>query len=180
MPTIMTHAVLPLAIGLALSKPAVSSRLLVAGCIAAMAPDFDVIAFKLGIAYADAFGHRGATHSLLFAALLGLLALLAARRLQASRRMAFGFVALATLSHPLLDMLTNGGLGVALFWPVSPARLFAPWQVIEVSPIGLRGIFSERALTVFGSELCWVWLPVILLGLIVFLIRRATPGPNRG
>ncbi len=161
MPTIMTHAMLPLALGLALGQKVVSRRLLVAGAFAAVVPDADVLAFKFGIAYADAFGHRGASHSLLFAALLGLFALLAARQLQTTRALAFGWITLATVSHPLLDMLTNGGLGVALLWPVSDVRMFAPWQVIEVSPIGVRGFFTVRGLAVFGSELVWVWLPVL-------------------
>ena len=30
-------------------------------------PDVDVIGFKLGVKYADPWGHRGATHSLVFA-----------------------------------------------------------------------------------------------------------------
>lgn len=177
MPTIMTHAMLPLAFGLALGQRTVSRRLLAAGAIAAMLPDADVVAFKLGIAYADAFGHRGASHSILFAVLLGLLALLAAHRLHTTRALAFGWITLATLSHPLLDMLTNGGLGVALFWPLSDARLFAPWQVIEVSPIGVRNFLSGRALAVLGSEFLWVWLPVLVAGAGWYVLRRrARPG----
>ncbi len=173
MPTIFTHAVVPLAIGLGLGRAKVSRRLLAAGAFASICPDFDVVAFKLGIAYADAFGHRGASHSLMFAVLLGLIALLGAPRLQASRGMAFGFVALATVSHPLLDMFTNGGLGVALFWPWSEQRWFFPWQVIEVSPIGVRRVLSERGLVVIWSELCWVWLPALLLGLGLWQRRVA-------
>ena len=34
-------------------------------------PDADVIGFRFGIRYADAWGHRGATHSLLFALAMG-------------------------------------------------------------------------------------------------------------
>jgi inner membrane protein len=33
-------------------------------------PDLDVIGFEFGIRYADFWGHRGYTHSLLFAAIL--------------------------------------------------------------------------------------------------------------
>ena len=47
---------------------------LAAGVIAAMLPDADVLAFALHIPYADAFGHRGASHSLLFAGVLAALA----------------------------------------------------------------------------------------------------------
>lgn len=178
MPTIMTHAVVPLAIGLALGRPTISRRLLLAGCIAAIAPDFDVLAFKLGIAYAESFGHRGASHSLMFAVLLGALACMVASALHTSRRLAFAFVAMAAASHPLLDMFTNGGLGVALFWPWSEQRLFAPWQVIEVSPIGLRRFLTERGLAVVLSELRWVWLPALVAGVALWRIRLARTSAN--
>ncbi|WP_341675610.1 metal-dependent hydrolase [Niveibacterium sp. SC-1] len=174
MPTILTHAAVPLALGLGLGSSRVPRRLLGAGVLAAIAPDFDGLAFKLGIAYADAFGHRGATHSLVFALLLGLVAAAGAQHLQTSRRVAFLFVAACCLSHPLLDMFTNGGLGVAFWWPFSEARYFSPWQVIEVSPIALRRVFSERGLAVLASELRWVWLPALLLGLTLRLGLRAT------
>ena len=66
MPSIITHAV-PLALWCAADRGRIPPRLLVAGVIAAMLPDADVLAFALHIPYADAFGHRGASHSLLFA-----------------------------------------------------------------------------------------------------------------
>ena len=122
MPTILSHAAIPLAAGLGLGKSVIPRRLLAAGVVASMLPDFDVIAFKLGVAYADGFGHRGASHSLLFALLVGLLACAVAPLLRASRAKALVFVGLSAASHPLLDMLTNGGLGVALCWPWSDAR----------------------------------------------------------
>src|SRR5262245_6682515 len=112
-----------------------------------MLPDADVVAFKLGIPYSDPFGHRGASHSLLFALVAGSLAALAVRR----PRLAPWCIALIA-SHPLLDALTDGGLGVALFWPLSSERFFFPWQPIPVSPIGPR-FFSARGLRVVLVEL---------------------------
>ena len=38
-----------------------------------MIPDLDVIGFSFGIQYADMLGHRGLTHSIFFAILLGAL-----------------------------------------------------------------------------------------------------------
>jgi inner membrane protein len=170
-PTIFTHAIVPLAAGLALGRKALPPRLVAVGAIAAMAPDFDTVAFKLGIAYADQFGHRGATHSIVFALALGGLAAIAAPWLHSGRWRAFAFIALCTLSHPLLDALTSGGLGVALLWPVSHERFFAPWRPIAVSPIGAR-FFSARGMAVLWSELKWVWLPCAGIALVTGFGRR--------
>ena len=180
MPTILTHAVVPLAAGIGLGTGVISRRLLLAGAVASIMPDLDVVAFKLGIAYADAFGHRGASHSVAFALLLGLLALACAPVLRTTRVAAFVFVALATLSHAVLDMFTNGGLGVAMWWPISHERLFAPWRVIEVSPIGISRFLTDRGFAVLRSEFVWVWLPCIVVGaaLASFRLRRARrPAP---
>lgn len=176
MPTILTHAVVPLAIGIGLGTGVIPRRLLLAGVAAAIMPDLDVVAFKLGIAYADAFGHRGASHSAAFALLLGLLALACAPVLHATRVAAFVFVALSALSHAVLDMFTNGGLGVAMWWPISAERLFASWRVIEVSPIGISRFLTERGLAVLQSEFVWVWLPSIAICALIFFLRRKASG----
>ena len=175
MPTILTHAAIPLAIGICLGRQIIPPRLLAAGILASILPDADVVAFKLGIAYLDNFGHRGASHSICFALLLGLFACLFAKQLQSSRFGIFCFITVATASHGLLDMLTNGGEGVALFWPLSGQRWFFPWQVIEVSPIALKKIFSARFLAVLASELVWVWLPLACLcTMSLFWRKQAT------
>ena len=161
MPSVFTHAAVPLALWCASTRGRVSTRLLAAGVAAAVLPDADVLAFALHIPYADAFGHRGASHSLLFAALLATLAALFARSLRAGRMQAAAFVFACALSHPLLDALTSGGLGVALWWPWSEQRLFAPWRPIRVSPFA-NGFFSARGVQTVLSELRWVWLPLCL------------------
>jgi inner membrane protein len=115
-------------------------------------PDADIIGFKLGIRYADEWGHRGATHSFVFAlavaALVGLIA--RAAKLPAWRTTLVAAVVVA--SHPLLDTMTDGGLGCALFWPFSDERFFAPWRPIPVAPIGARFI-SARGLRIVVTEL---------------------------
>src|SRR4051812_4073981 len=108
MPTILTHPAVPLMLGLALGPALVPRRLLLAGMIASILPDADVVGFKLGISYAQELGHRGVSHSLLFALLLGLLATALAPWLRARRASAFAFVAAGAASHGLLDMCTNG------------------------------------------------------------------------
>jgi len=177
MPTVLTHAAVPLALALGLGSRLVTPRLLAAGVIASVLPDLDVVAFRLGIAYSHAFGHRGVSHSLLFAALLAVLAWYAAPLFRSTRRAAALFVGGCAASHGLLDMLTNGGLGVELFWPFSEQRLFAAWRVIEVSPLSLSRVFSGRGIVVLQSELLWVWLPALAAGAVLFALRRLRSNP---
>jgi inner membrane protein len=140
-----------------------------------MLPDLDVLAFRFNVSYANTFGHRGASHSLMFAMSVALVACMFARRLNANRCNTFLFVGISVASHGILDMFTNGGKGVALWWPFSTERLFAPWQVIEVSPLNLHRVFSGRGMVVFQSELLWVWLPAIVVCSILMFVRRNLP-----
>ncbi|MNO66090.1 Inner membrane protein YbcI [compost metagenome] len=172
MTTLITHPIPVLAAGLTLGSRFIPPRLLVAGMLAACLPDLDVIAFKLGIAYADAFGHRGFSHSLLFAAIVGLIGAMSCKALHCGPAKAAIWLFLATASHSLLDALTNGGLGVAWFWPWSERRHFLPWQPIEVSPISLSRFLSERGWQVLLSEARWVWLPSLALAVGGMAIRR--------
>jgi inner membrane protein len=123
--------------------------------------DADVLAFRFGVPYSAPFGHRGATHSLLFAMLAGIAA---AALLARGSRWPFWRAAvvacLVAASHPLLDAMTDGGLGVALLWPFSNARFFAPWRPIPVAPIG-AGMLSSRGLHVFMVESIWS-LPLLV------------------
>ncbi|KQV44731.1 metal-dependent hydrolase [Duganella sp. Root336D2] len=173
MPTILTHPAIPLALGVVLGPTRISRRLLMAGMVAAIVPDMDVIAFKLGIEYANQLGHRGASHSIVFALALGLLAALAAPWLQAKRWVTMAFVSFACVSHPLLDMLTTGGLGAAIWWPFSDQRHFFPVQFIRVSPLTMGRFLGPAGLTVIKSELLWVWLPCLSLIVAALAIRKS-------
>jgi len=182
MPTILTHAVIPLAIGTGLGRDVIPGRLLAAGVVAALLPDLDVLAFHAGIPYGAAFGHRGFSHSLFFAAVIALLGAGGFRVLRARFLTAFLFLFVAAASHGILDAFTNGGLGIAFFWPWSAERYFAPAPVIEVAPLSIARFFSARGWAVLQSELGWVWLPGALLsaalaGYRVCLARAALKRP---
>ena len=128
-------------------------------------PDADVIGFGFGIGYGDEWGHRGATHSFVFALAVGIVSGLLA---PLARRPAITTAVLASLvlaSHPLLDILTDGGLGCALFWPFDQTRYFAPWRPIPVAPIGFS-FFGSYGLSVALAEL------VIFTPLWWFAFRR--------
>lgn len=172
MPTIISHPAPVLCLGLALGRNLVSPRLLLAGILFSILPDLDVIGFRFGIAYADALGHRGLTHSLLFVMGAGLLGALAAPLLKSRRLTAFCVLGGAVAAHILLDAMTNGGLGVALFWPFSDTRYFLPWRPIVVSPFSVKQLLSERGVRVFMSEWRWVWLPSMAGMVLIYLARR--------
>ncbi|HMO79337.1 MAG TPA: metal-dependent hydrolase [Pyrinomonadaceae bacterium] len=167
MPTIFTHSVVPIAIGFGLGRNIIPPRLIAAGIVASVVPDLDVLAFRLDVAYSHDLGHRGASHSLAFAAVLGFIAALAAPFLRAKRLNAFLFVTISAASHGLLDMLTNGGLGVALLWPYASERMFFPWRPIVVSPLSLWEFLGLRGWRVVASEMLWVWLPSAILFILI-------------
>ena len=72
MASAISHAVAALGIGAAFYRPGMPKRVWVLGVACAIVPDADVIGFHFGIHYQDFWGHRGFTHSLLFAALFAL------------------------------------------------------------------------------------------------------------
>ncbi|MBM7061212.1 metal-dependent hydrolase [Pseudomonas sp. UL073] len=164
MTTLISHPLPVLAVGLALGSRQIPPRLLLAGLLSACLPDADVLAFQLGIAYADAFGHRGFSHSLLFAAGCGLFGALGSRWLGCGPLKPGLWVGLACASHGLLDALTNGGLDVAFFWPWDAQRYFLPWRPIVVSPF-IGNFFGPRGVQVLLSEARWVWAPCAGLAL---------------
>jgi inner membrane protein len=142
-----------------------------AGLIASVLPDADVIGFNLGVPYGHFLGHRGFSHSITFAAIVGLLGMCFARQLEAHRTVASFFLLLSTLSHGVLDALTAGGLGVAFFSPFSDERFFFSWRPIRVSPLELEPFLKLRGWRVFLSEFLWVWLPAVSLGVLAMKLR---------
>lgn len=122
-------------------------------------PDADVISFALGIPYEAPFGHRGASHSIAAALVLGVLAGLVGwsqaldktRAKERGRRLAL-FAGVVALTHGPLDAMTDGGKGVALLWPLRTHRIFFPWRPIPVAPIGIH-FLSREGLSVASFEL---------------------------
>lgn len=169
-----SHAVAALSIGTCFYRPQIPKRVWVAGVLCSVIPDLDAIGFRFGVHYADFWGHRGFTHSLVFAALLsGAVVLILSRRGLAGigRFALFGYLFLATASHGLLDAMTNGGLGVAFFSPFDNSRYFLPWRPIRVSPISVTRFFTPKGFAILQSEAVWIWLPAILFGAVVLILR---------
>lgn len=171
MPTVFSHPAPLLCLGLACGRRLAPWRLLLAGLLCSVLPDLDVVAFRFNIAYADILGHRGLSHSIVFALTLGFLAVPAAPLLKAGRSAAFLVCFSGAASHIILDAMTNGGLGVALFWPFSETRYFFPWRPIAVSPLSPRRFFSQGGLNVLRSEAVWIWLPSLAAAAFILLSR---------
>lgn len=176
MPTIFSHSIAALAVGHAVAPSGMPAKFWVASAVCAALPDIDVVSFAFGVRYTDMWGHRGITHSFSFALVLGVVvALLFFREvpiLSSYWLLLASYFFIITSSHAVLDALTNGGLGVALFAPFTNDRYFFPWRPIEVSPIGLDAFLSGRGLAVVLSEIKWIWFPSGVIVVAAWFLRR--------
>lgn len=172
MASALSHPAVPLAIAVAAGPSAVPPALTAVACAASILPDADAIGFWAGIPYDAPLGHRGFTHSLVFALFVALGCTRLAPRLGAPAATVFAVVFVSVSSHGLLDALTTGGMGVAFFSPFSNARFFLPWRVIVVSPIGVVPFLSEWGIAVLKSEAAWIWTPCALLAGAGYAVRR--------
>lgn len=175
MASAFSHAVVALSIGACFYRPEIPKRIWLAGVVCSVIPDLDVIGFRFGVRYGDFWGHRGFTHSLVFAALLAAVVTVVMFRRGVSGIRRLGLLAylfLATASHGLLDAMTNGGLGVAFFSPFDNTRYFLPWRPIRVSPIAVTRFFTPQGFAILQTELLWIWLPAMLFAALIWMLRR--------
>ena len=183
MASAFSHVVVALAMGKAFRNKELSWRELSLGALCSTVPDLDVIGFPFGIQYGDVWGHRGLTHSVVFAALLAgsLVAVWYRAKPAAAMTGLFLYFFLCTASHGVLDALTNGGLGVAFFSPFDTTRYFFPVRPVLVSPIGVSEFFSAYGVQVLASEAAWIWLPTCAAFVVLRAIQRlwsAKPGAS--
>lgn len=177
MSTFVAHALSAYAMSRAVPRALAERRAVTLAAMAcACVPDLDVVAFAFGIPYSHVFGHRGISHSLLFALLLGgalTVALGTRLRLAARARwQLFLLLSVATASHGLLDAMTNGGLGIAFFAPFDTGRYFLPWRPLVVPPIGILPMFSAWGAAVAQTEALYIGIPSVVLIVIARLWRR--------
>ena len=143
--------------------------LLILALISSILPDFDVITFGM-IPYDSIMGHRGFTHSILFAFIWSIILSLMFGRTQ--KKGYFLVIFMVTISHGLLDAMTTGGKGVGFFIPIDNARYFLPWRVIQVSPIGVEEFFSDWGLAVILSELKYIGIPCVIILITLWFLRN--------
>jgi len=174
MASIFGHGITAIAICAGVKDLKFRKGLVVLGMISSILPDADVLGFFYGVPYESFWGHRGFTHSIVFAAFWTAILVILFYRKRSNREIAVAFLILflCTCSHGVLDMMTSGGRGVALFSPVHNERLFLPWRPIVVSPIGASNFFSMWGLKVLISEAIWIGIPALTWFFIVRMARR--------
>ena len=142
-------------------------------------PDLDVFS---EYAYGSSLGHRGITHSRLFALLLSVVvAAVTARwfRVKWWSLTILFFTIIA--SHGLLDAMTRGGENIPFFWPLGGR--YGNWGPLPVSDIAFD-LPDPRYSRAIRAELLWVWLPTLVtVGLTMLYRYRArkssVPGVER-
>ena len=143
--------------------------LLLFAVISTILPDADVLGFKFGIPYMHPFGHRGFTHSIVFALLWAIVLLLIFGKQK--KLLWFLVIFFSTLSHGILDAMTSGGRGVGFFIPFNSERFFFPWRNIKVSPLSVQDFFSEWGIAVILSEIKYIFVPCLLIFVSIRLIK---------
>lgn len=172
MPTIMTHTAVPISLWIALGNKFIPIRLVLFGILFSILPDADVIAFKFGIPYESDWGHRGFSHSVLFAFSLSVFACVLVRWFKTRMEIVILFLFVSILSHGVLDAMTSGGLGVGFLIPYSSERFFFELRPIRVSPIGIKNFLTDRGIAVLKSEISTVWIPILSISVSFFFLRK--------
>ena len=176
MPTIITHAITAIPTSLGFKNNINSKRIIFLSILFSMLPDFDGIGFAYGVKYDSLLGHRGLSHSLFFISICAIIfAFLTLPNIMIkSKQFLFLFINFLSIGslHILLDAMTNGGLGVALFSPFNMQRFFMPWTPIQVSAISPQYFFQLDGLTVIKIELLYLIAPSIFISIFIIFIKK--------
>ncbi|MGN6719841.1 MAG: metal-dependent hydrolase [Candidatus Binatia bacterium] len=166
MPTVFTHGI----VGLTASqlwlpnevqRDSRAKRLFTAlSIVLPILPDFDFLFVPI-VRHESLLDHRGLFHSIVFALVLGVVAtglMVAEFPGITSRRLSlFAYFSIIAASHGLLDSMTRGPQGVALFAPFDNDRYFFPVRPMLPSPIWPSEFFSSNGARVLGIEFLLVW-----------------------
>ncbi len=146
------------------------------GILVSNIPDLDFVPQLLtGIRF-----HRGPSHSLVAALLVSsLLAWIVHRYRQSGHRSGHqpSYRTLFTLtfglygSHILLDLLTSGGSGLPLLWPLSNQTFQLPFAIFP-SVHHSRGLWDSSHLVFIGAEL--IYAACLFAGLRIFKVGSKT------
>ena len=189
MPSVFTHSLVGVVASRMLAR-SVPKRFWVLSVLLPALPDIDVIGFLFGFSGDDILGHRGITHSILFAAIVGILAVTTFFRKSGLTRKAMllltAYFFLITASHGFLDAFNDTRIGVAFWAPFENGRYLFPFNPIVPSSVLLTdsssfgvSLIVEKIYTLMRSEILWVWVPLLALyggnRLRLRLVKRGTP-----
>lgn len=166
------HIVSAIGIGSVFPSKMMTPKVYLIGAVSATLPDIDVLSSYFGIYGLEMLGHRGITHSIAFALIWAWVLIKVFHRSSEFERTLLLYYFIATVSHGLIDGLTNGGDGIAYFAPFSSYRTHLPLELIQVSPLGVRNFFSEWGLKVLASEFIWIGIPSAALIVLSKLVRK--------
>ena len=162
MPTFVGHSLVALSICAPVPRTSLGQAMpfywwLAVLVLASLLPDLDVLMLRW-LPYSHPLSHRGLSHSLFFA-------LVAAWCLTISCYLAgivqgkiltlipvWLLIATVMGSHGLLDALTDGGLGIGLFSPLTWRRYFFPIRPLPVALLSPSSLFSSAMLRVYTVE----------------------------
>jgi inner membrane protein len=128
-----------------------------------LCPDADALLVAAGSHYEGQFGHRGFSHSLLFALSAAVVTFFVARRWGTKPWFTAFLAFLAVGSHGLMDSMTYRTRGIPFLWPFTEARFQLPWRPIPPAPFG-EHFFSRRGFDVMCIEMVY-FLPLTLVAL---------------
>jgi inner membrane protein len=152
-------------------------------------PDIDVIGLFFGFSVEDMLGHRGITHSVWFASMVGVLAVIIFFRNSGLTRKAMislvAYFFFLTASHGFLDAFNDSNVGVAFWAPFENERYLFPFNPIVPSSVLLIdssvlsvSLFFEKIYILLRSEILWIWVPLLALfggnRLLLRLVKRGS------
>src|SRR5262245_23334626 len=152
MPTVFIHAIVGLTASQLCSPKELQqdnrARLIFIGLSVALpiSPDLDALFLSM-IPYGHPLGHRGFSHSIVFAVFLDAVATAFMTRqaqvLKGRRVWLLTYFSIVAASHGLLDAMTSGGLGSVFFAPFDNDRYLVSIRPIPASPIWPSHLISR-------------------------------------
>lgn len=154
----VSHGLLGASAAASFAKKKQIAVAVVAGWLAAMAPDLDVLIRSSADPLLTVEMHRQFTHSLIFMPFGAfivtiLLWMFIKRYLTFQELYLFTFLGIAT--HGLMDAFTS--YGTQLFWPFTDARI--AWNMVSViDPVVTLGMVLFASLAIWRKKRFWAWI----------------------